>query len=77
VLPVGSTEALEDRGFEFFPTSDATIPGTTDIEDEYRDYEYEISGLNFTKYQIKIVFVSNNQAYAPIIRDLRAIALAV
>ena len=77
VLPVGSTETLEDRGFEFFPTSDATIPGTTDIEDEYRDYEYEISGLNFTKYQIKIVFVSNNQAYAPIIRDLRAIALAV
>ena len=77
VLPVGSTETLEDRGFEFFPTSDATIPGTTDIEDEYRDYEYEITGLNFTKYQIKIVFVSNNQAYAPIIRDLRAIALAV
>ena len=38
---------------------------------------YEVNGLDFTKYQVKIVFVSQNQALCPIIRDMRAIALAV
>jgi hypothetical protein len=76
VLPTGSTESIESRGFEYFPTTSATIPPTTDLED-YFDYEYEITGLDFTQYQIKIVFVSPNQAYTPIIKDLRAIALAV
>ena len=78
VLPTGSTDSIEEQGFEFFPTDSesASIPPTTDLE-IYQDYEYEISGLDFTQYQIKIVFVSPNQAYAPIIKDLRAIALAV
>ncbi|AFB15365.1 hypothetical protein RW01021201_089 [Synechococcus phage S-RIM8] len=76
VLPTGSTDSIESLGFNYFPTGDASIPGTTDIE-SYFDYEYEISGLDFTQYQIKIVFVSSNQAYTPIIKDLRAIALAV
>ena len=76
VLPTGSTDPIESRGFEFFPTNDATIPGTTDDE-VYKDYEYEVSGLDFQEYQIKIVFVSQNQAFVPVIKDLRAIALAV
>ena len=76
VLPTGSTDAIEAQGFEFFPTEGAQIPGTTDTE-EYFDYEYEVSGLDFSQYQIKIVFVSPNQAFTPIIKDLRAIALAV
>jgi hypothetical protein len=76
VLPKGSTESIESLGFEYFPTADASIPGTSDLE-EYFDYEYEVSGLDFTQYQIKILFVSANQAYTPIIKDLRAIALAV
>ena len=76
VLPTGSTDLIEDQGYSFFPTNDATIPETTD-EEVYQDYEYEISGLSFSQYQIKIVFVSPNQAYTPIIKDLRAIALAV
>ena len=41
------------------------------------EFEYEVSGLSFDQYQIKIVFVSSNQAYSPIIKELRAIALAV
>ena len=76
MLPTGSTDLIEEQGYSFFPTNDATIPDTTD-EEVYQDYEYEVSGLSFSKYQIKIVFVSNNQAYTPIIKDLRAIALAV
>ena len=76
VLPSGSTDPIETQGFEFFPTTGATIPGTTELE-EYKDYEYEVSGLSFSQYQIKIVFVSPNQAYSPVIKDFRAIALAV
>ena len=78
VLPTGSTDSIESQGYEFFPTGSdsASIPGTTEQE-VYREYEYEISGLDFSQYQIKILFVSANQAYSPIIKDLRAIALAV
>ena len=74
VLPKGSTESIESLGFQFFPTSDATIPAT-DEEEIYRDYEYEVTGLDFTQYQIKILLVSSNQAFTPIIKDLRGITL--
>ena len=76
VRPVGSTDPISKLGYEFFPTTGAKIPGTTETE-QFRDYEYEVSGLSFSQYQIKIVFVSANQAYSPIIQDFRAIALAV
>ena len=78
VLPTGSTDSIDTQGFEFFPTDEnsASIPGSTETE-IYREYEYEVSGLDFSQYQIKLLFVSSNQAYTPIIKDLRAIALAV
>ena len=76
VLPTGSTDSIEDYGYQYFPTEDASIPNTTDLE-QYREYEYEVSGLDFTQYQIKLVFVSANQAFSPIIKDFRSIALAV
>ena len=77
VLPAGSTDNIEALGWEFFPTGgDSVIPPTTE-EEVYRDYAYEISGLDFTQYQVKILFVSQNQATIPKIMDLRAIALAV
>ncbi len=76
IVPIGSTDPIDSFGFEYFPTNDATIPGTTETE-IFQDYEYEVSGLEFQQYQIKIVFVSPNQAFTPRIRDLRAIALAV
>ena len=76
IRPVGSTTPIEDLGFEFFPTTNAKIPTTSETE-IFSEYEYEVSGLNFDQYQIKVVFVSPNQALTPIIRDIRAIALAV
>ena len=75
-VDVGSATPIDELGFEFFPTDTAKVPTTTERE-IFREYEYEVSGLNFDQYQIKVVFVSPNQAYAPIIKDLRAIALAV
>jgi len=76
VLPKGSTESIENLGFQYFPTTEATIPSTEE-EEVYRDYEYEVTGLDYTQYQIKILLISSNQAYTPIIKDLRGIALAV
>ena len=76
VRPVGSSSSIDTYGFSYFPTTDASIPATTERK-IFNDYEYEASGLNFDQYQIKIVFVSSNQAYVPVIKDLRAIALAV
>ena len=42
----------------------------------WKDYYYEVSGLNFNAFQLKIVMRSSNQAKVPLIADLRAIALA-
>jgi len=42
----------------------------------WKDYYYEVTGLNFNAFQIKIVMRSSNQAKVPLIADLRAIALA-
>jgi hypothetical protein len=83
VLPTGSSDPIESFGWTYFPTNDATIPGIND-EDGYvsitdvifSDYEYEVAGLDFQQYQIKILLVSENQADVPQIQDFRAIALA-
>ena len=54
--------------------SDVNVPSS--LDNEYRDYSYTIENTaEFTGYQIKIVGTSSNQAYSPIIKDLRAIAL--
>ena len=74
--PVGSTASIESYGFEFMPTDTASIPSTTERV-IFSDYEYEVTGLNFNQYQIKILFVSSDQAKVPVIQDLRVIALAV
>ena len=75
VIPPGSGQEVDEIGYEFFPTANATIPAPSDSV-TYYDYEYEVSGLEFTAYQIKIVMRGNNQAYTPILKEFRAIALA-
>ena len=75
VRPAGNTAAIETFGFNYFDDPES-IPGTTELR-QFREYEYEVSGLNFDQYQIKIVLQSPNQAYVPVLKDLRAIALAV
>jgi hypothetical protein len=42
----------------------------------WKDYYYEVSGLNFNAFQVKIVLRSSSQAKIPLIADLRCIALA-
>ncbi|NHK40083.1 hypothetical protein, partial [Thermus thermophilus] len=76
VRPIGSTTPIEELGFNFFPTANSEVPPTSETQ-IFSEYEYEVSGLNFDQYQIKVLFVSPNQSLVPIIKDLRAIALAV
>ena len=76
VRPVGASESIESLGWNYFADADATIPETSELE-VFSEYQYEVTGLEFNQYQLKILFVSPNQAYSPIIKDLRAIALAV
>ena len=47
------------------------------VDGEFLDYQFTADNLDsFTGFSIKIVMSGNNEAYAPIFRDLRAIALA-
>jgi len=76
VLPTGSSDPIESFGWTYFPVDDALIPATNE-EGFFEDYEYEVSGLDFQQYQIKILLISPNQADVPQIQDFRAIALAI
>ena len=75
VLPDDTNDSIDTFGYEYFPEPANGTPEATEQE-EFREYEYEVSGIKFKQYQIKILFVSDTQAYSPVIQDLRAIALA-
>jgi hypothetical protein len=51
---------------------------TSQTENEYRSFEYEIKGLpEFKEWSIKIVLISNDQSNIPKIKNFRALALAI
>ena len=55
--------------------SDDPVPAA--VGAEFRDYSFTSRELPpFTKFQIKIDMVGTNQAQPPLIKELRAIALA-
>ena len=44
----------------------------------FKEYKYSVNGLkDFTTFQLKIAMTGSISSYPPIIRDMRAIALAV
>ena len=54
---------------------DAKIPSSTD--NEFLEYQFTADNLSeFTGFVIKVVFSGTNEAEAPRLSDLRAIALA-
>ena len=69
-------------------TADNVLPSDTN-QNIFREYRYTIGGFgdtnnlagadmaDFRQFQLKIVMHSTNSAKVPVIRDLRAIALAV
>ena len=54
---------------------DAKVPSSTDTE--FLEYQFSADNLpEFTGFAIKVVFSGTNEAEAPRLSDLRAIALA-
>jgi hypothetical protein len=75
-------EGQNIRGQEWTLASpEASMPPDT-RKSVFREYRYLVGGFGgnldpFTQFQIKIVMESTNSSQVPVIRDLRAIALAV
>lgn len=76
-----SDEDIKTKNFTLAPAENV-IPSSQSRE-VFKQYTYLIGGEGgnlipaFTKYQIKIIMRSTNQAKVPLIKDLRIIALAV
>jgi hypothetical protein len=75
-----SDEIVEDKLFTLV-TAENTNPKDSN-PNIFREYKYLIGGQGgdlaaFTKYQLKIVMQSTNQALVPVFQSLRAIALSV
>ena len=75
-----SDEVITDKNF-ILQAEETNNPADNNPK-VFREYRYLIGGINgaipaFTKFQVKIVFRSSNNARVPKIRDLRMIALAV
>ena len=71
----GTNEDVDSVGWTLMPLP-LQYDSSPSEEVLWKDYYYEVSGLNFNAFQIKIVLRSSNQARIPLIADLRAIALA-
>ena len=75
VFSNGSNDGLDSVGWTLMP-SPLQYDSAPSEEILWKDFYYEVSGLNFNAFQLKIVMRSTNQARVPLIADLRAIALA-
>ncbi|AIX22850.1 virion structural protein [Synechococcus phage S-MbCM6] len=72
---MGSNENPDEKGWT---KMDLPLQYDSSPSEEilWKDYYYEVGGLNFNAFQIKIVMRSDSQARVPLIADLRAIAIA-
>ena len=71
--------SLEKKDFVLVP-QETIIPADDNIN-IFRQYTYLYGGLggdilDFKKYQIKVVLRSTNQAFSPVLDNLRVIALS-
>ena len=71
----GTNDDIDSIGWTLMPLP-LQYDSSPSEEVLWKDYYYEVSGLNFNAFQLKIVLRSSNQARVPLIADLRAIALA-
>ena len=75
VFSNGSNDSLDSVGWTLMPAA-LQYDSAPSEEILWKDFYYEVSGLNFNAFQLKFVLRSTNQARVPLIADLRAIALA-
>jgi hypothetical protein len=77
VVPPGFTGIENNIAWSFFNGQGGSDTAVTPVNDYiFRPYEYTATGLEFTKFQIKICMSSSNQAIIPQFKYFRAIALA-
>ena len=74
-LSVGSSTPLDELNWVNMG-GQTNYTSTATEEELWKDYAYEVKGLDFNAFQIKIVMKSTNQARVPLIADFRATALA-
>jgi hypothetical protein len=75
-----SDELLSDKSYALITAENTNPKDSNPLI--FREYRYLVGGLGgdlpaFTKYQLKIVMQSVNQALVPVFQSLRAIALSV
>ena len=77
-IPFGWSQPESLIGWEWMGTNSnyGGVPITPTENILFKDYEFQVTGLNFTAFAVKIVMRSKNQAHVPLISDFRAIALA-
>jgi len=78
IVPPGFSGDENTISWEFFNETggpDALVTPSNRVQ--FKSYVYSVSGIEFSKYQIKIVMTSTNQAYVPQIKYFRAIATAI
>ena len=78
----GSDEVrnIEDLNWTPFNSDGSEDTTVTPAEDDttFKEYKYSASDIHdFTSFQIKIVLTGSVSSYPPIVKDMRAIALAV
>jgi len=77
VVPVGFAGDENTLLYSFFNEDgrpDTDVSSVSDLI--FKSYEYNKTGLEFKKFQIKIVLASSNQSYVPQVKYFRAIATA-
>ena len=80
VLGAEQDEKLEELAWTAFNSDGSEDTTVTPSEDSvtFKDYKYSVDGLqNFTSFQIKITMTGTISSYPPMVKDMRAIALAV
>ena len=79
-LRTDTAEEFDDIGWTYFNTngtSDSLVPISKEIDD-FKEHQYSVSSLSeFIAFSIKIVMQGTNSARPPLIKDFRAIALAL
>ena len=80
VLGPEDERKIEDITWTAFNGDGSEDTTVTPAEDDttFKEYKYSVSSVHdFTSFQIKITMTGSISSYPPVIRDMRAIALAV
>ena len=77
IQPVGSSIAFDEIGYTYF-NGNGKEDKTVQKSEAYllRDLEYTYNGPEFISAQVKIIMTSKNQAYVPMIKNLRCLSLS-